>query len=237
MSTTVQLTGGAYQDIQGNPLANGYLIMQLSQDASVASPASQIASGYTVKIQLDGNGNVITSPAQYVWPNDVLSPANTFYIVSAYTATGELVWGPNSQQVFSTPSPYPIGGWTPAQVNISTAPVVTYDIGVFFPGQSVGNQVLLLLPVERQVRFAVNLAPSVAACGTNPTAQAVFTLKQNGTQFATLTFATSGAASFVSSGATFNPGDVLTIVAPASTDATLANVGITLSGVATSNNT
>jgi hypothetical protein len=230
MATKVELSGGAFQDVSGNVLSLGYLLMSLSQDGQV-NGSTQIAAGVEIKIALDANGNVDTTVAQDVWPNDVISPANTFYTVSAYTAEGQLVWGPNSQQVFSAPSPYNVGAWIPAETSTSSTPVVTYDVGVFFPGQYLANQVILLLPLERTVRFAVNMAPSVASCGTSPTASSTITLNKNGVQFGTLTIGTTGAATFASSsGVVFDAGDVLTVIAPAAADATLANLGILLSG-------
>jgi hypothetical protein len=229
-ATKVQLEGGAFQDCAGNVLANGYLLFVLSQDGLV-SGSVQVAAGREIKVLLDSNGNIATSPAQYIWPNDVLTPVNTFYTVSAYTASGQLVWGPNAQQVLSSPSPFSVTAWVPASVNLLQGNITTYDIGVFFPGQYLANQTVLLLPFERTVQFSANFSPSVAACGVNPTASAVFTINKNGTQVATVTFSTGGVATFASSGATFDAGDVLTIVGQSSPDATLANVGMTLSGV------
>lgn len=119
MATKNQLTGGAFQDVEGNALADGYLLMQLSQDSQVNTNTA-ISAGVVVKIPLDVNGNVITSPTYNVWPNDAMLPLNTYYRVSAYTAVGQLVWGPNAQQVLSTPSPYNVGGWVPGSVNVTT---------------------------------------------------------------------------------------------------------------------
>lgn len=116
MATKNQITGGGFQDALGNPLALGYLQFELSQDSQV-NGTTQIAAGYIVKINLDSSGNISTSPAQSVWPNDVISPVGTFYLVSAFSANGQLVWGPNAQQVLSTPSPFDIGVWVPASVN------------------------------------------------------------------------------------------------------------------------
>lgn len=116
MATKNQLSGGGFQDATGAPLANGYLQMELSQDAQV-NGNTQVFAGYTITINLDANGNVVSSPAQSVWPNDVLSPAGTFYNVSAYSAAGQLVWGPNAQQVLTSPSPYNIGAWVPTAIN------------------------------------------------------------------------------------------------------------------------
>jgi len=117
MATKNQITGGGFQNAIGALLANGYILFELSQDAQV-NGTTQITAGFTVQVDLDSSGNVITSPAQQVWPNDVLSPGGTFYNVSVYSATGQLVWGPNAQQVLSSPSPFVIGAWVPAAVNV-----------------------------------------------------------------------------------------------------------------------
>jgi len=232
MASKVQLTGGAFQDVEGNPLANGFLLMQLSQDGQV-NGNTEIAAGREIEITLDSNGNISTSPAQSVWPNDVISPVNTFYTVSAYTQQGQLVWGPNAQQVFSTPSPYDVGAWVPASINTTSTPIVTYDIGMFVPGVPSASELVLLLKLERPVRFSANLSPSTGTCGTNATSAAVFSIKQNGTQVATLTFNTgSSSGVFSSVGVTFNAGDVLSVVAPSVADTTLSDVGILLSGIA-----
>ena len=64
------------------------------------------------------------------------------------------------------------------------------------------------------------------------TAQTDFDILKNGVSFGTMRFAAAGStASFISaSGASFAAGDILTVVAPASPDATLANVGFSLAG-------
>jgi hypothetical protein len=118
-TTKVQLSGGAFQDVAGNPLANGFLLMRLSQDGQV-NTSTEVCAGWVFKVLLDASGNVSSSPPQSVWPNDVISPSGTFYNVSAYSAEGQLVWGPNAQQVLSTPSPYNIGAWIPGSVNVQS---------------------------------------------------------------------------------------------------------------------
>lgn len=114
MATTVQITGGAFQNAKGDPLDSGYLLFVLSQDAQIGT--QNIAAGRIVNVPLDSNGDV--SGTVDVWPNDLLSPVNTFYMVSAYSEEGQLVWGPNAQQVLSTPSPFDIGVWVPGLVNL-----------------------------------------------------------------------------------------------------------------------
>lgn len=109
-SSPVTLSGGAFQDSEGNLLANGYLKFVLSQDASVNS--SNICSGVTITIALDSSGNVVGGSE--IWGNDVLSPVNTFYKVTGYTAGGQPAWGPNNQQVVGTS--FNLGNWVPNTV-------------------------------------------------------------------------------------------------------------------------
>lgn len=112
MATTNQLSGGAFQYPDGTPVTNGSMLLVLSTDATVNSNV-QISAGWTVSLPLDANGNVVSSASEVVWPNDVLTPSGSFYMVSVYTENGQLVWGPNAQQVLSTPSPYNVGVWVP----------------------------------------------------------------------------------------------------------------------------
>ena len=105
------IINGNFQDILGTPIANGYLLFELSDSASV-NTTTKIAAGFTVKINLDSSGNIVANSS--IWANDVLTPAGTFYNVSAYSAQGQLVWGPNAQTVSTAPFGFDVGTWTPA---------------------------------------------------------------------------------------------------------------------------
>jgi len=122
MPSPVQLTGGSFQDTEGNVLANGYLKFKLSQDCSVGG--TNICSGVEVTVQLDGSGNARMSPPQYLWANDVLSPSPTFYRVTGYTEQGQPVWGPNNQQVIGNGGTFDLGTWIPNQVYTWTPNVI-----------------------------------------------------------------------------------------------------------------
>jgi hypothetical protein len=111
MPSTVILTGGTFQDPAGNPIANGTLVLELSQNAIVIGTPIEICSGSKILIQLDANGNAVTG--QTAWPNDILTPAKTFYFASVYTANGQLVWGPNAQSILSTFTTFNLGSWIP----------------------------------------------------------------------------------------------------------------------------
>lgn len=120
MSNPVQLTGGNFQDAEGNVLENGYLVMTLSQDASAGT--DNVCAGVSVTIRLGANGSVVTSPPQYVWGNDALLPVNTYYRVTGYAASGQPVWGPNNQQVVGSGT-FDVGLWVPNSV-ISWVPPI-----------------------------------------------------------------------------------------------------------------
>lgn len=117
MATKVELTGGGFQDSEGNLLANGYLIMKLSQDSKVNT--SQICSGVEIKIDLNASGDVAvypSHPVQSVWGNDQLLPINSFYRVTGFKANGQPAWGPNNQQVIGDGGTFDVGTWVPNSV-------------------------------------------------------------------------------------------------------------------------
>jgi hypothetical protein len=70
---------------------------------------------------------------------------------------------------------------------------------------------------------------------TNPTSTFVATINKNGTAVGTMTISTAGIFSFATTGGlsvTYNPGDVMTVVAPASADATASDMFWTFVGLA-----
>jgi hypothetical protein len=76
------------------------------------------------------------------------------------------------------------------------------------------------------------LSGSRGAATTAATATTAFEIQKNGANIGTMVFAASAVAAtfMMSSATTFNPGDMLTIAAPATPDATLANIAWTING-------
>jgi len=138
MSAKVMLTGGNFQDCTGAVLANGYLTMKLSADEEVND--SLVCSGIEIRIQLDANGNVVSSPAQSVWGNDQLSPVNSFYKVTGYTVQGQIAFGPNNQQVIGSGGTFDVGSWVPNHVISwvpSPQPLAIEVVGTAFSSQTI----------------------------------------------------------------------------------------------------
>jgi hypothetical protein len=113
MPSKVQLINGNFQDAEGNVLALGNLVLELSQDEQLSSLAGQVASGIKITISLNSSGSVSTSPPQSVWPTDVMNPSGASYTVWAYTAEGQLAWGPNYGLTIPSGATYDLDNWVP----------------------------------------------------------------------------------------------------------------------------
>jgi hypothetical protein len=90
----LQIEGGGFTDPFGNALAEGYLTLTLGHDECYSAGPNQIVAGFTLRIGLDSNGNIPSSPATYIYSNDSLAPANSYYTVLGYKADGTEAFGP-----------------------------------------------------------------------------------------------------------------------------------------------
>jgi hypothetical protein len=106
-----------------------------------------------------------------------------------------------------------------------------YDIGVFIAGAPEDAELVLQLTAVRAFSLPAALTESYGSAVTASTGTVAFSLRKNDTEFGTLTFTASGTGVFAAASATsFALGDVLTILAPATADATLADISINLKG-------
>jgi hypothetical protein len=117
-------------------------------------------------------------------------------------------------------------------VETSTAADPPGDWSFRKDGTPAASEVLLRAVIARKMRFAAALAGSVGYAGTAATATTDLDVRKNGTSFGTIRFpAASSTATFIAATATvFDPGDRLEVVAPASPDATLGDIMVTLAG-------
>lgn len=84
-ATNVSMT---FQNTDGSPVSNGYIVASLSEDAAT-NDSKQIVAGIKVRGQLD---NVGTTTDFRLWPSDQLTPSDSFYYLSVYNSSGTLVW-------------------------------------------------------------------------------------------------------------------------------------------------
>ena len=202
--------------------------------ASLALQASSIAGGVFLGFEKNGAGDIIGCA------NATFRQATTGYTNNDFAT-------------FTAVLPVSAGDWFQLRVNFSNvawnvilansrswfalevvettdAAEPPADITAFKPGQPGAGELVLRVPIARRTRLTVDLAGSRGSAGTAATAETDFDLRRNGTSFATMRFAAAAdTATFIAVAETvLEPGDVLSVVAPASPDAMLADVGFAL---------
>lgn len=107
-----------------------------------------------------------------------------------------------------------------------------YDVGAMVTGAPDPDAICLRYKFPREVTFAAGLSPSQGVAGVAATAETNFDIQLNGVSVGTMTFAAAATnATFdMSSETVLEEGDVLTVVAPTTPDATLADISFVLSG-------
>jgi hypothetical protein len=134
-----------------------------------------------------------------------------------------------------------VGG---AVQNLAEVPAYTYTatgsgkaavsatISGSFAGTSTANLVVQRYVFAGTVTFPAGLTGSQGTGGVAATAATTYAIKKNATNVGTMAFAASSTtATFtMPTATTFMSGDVLTVVAPATPDATLANLAWILVG-------
>jgi Protein of unknown function (DUF2793) len=135
------------------------------------------------------------------------------------------------------PGSYSGAGGKAVEVNAGATALVfsakPFDLSVFAPGVGTNSQILVRIKLARAVTFPASATLSQATASANATGSTTFTLKKNGTSFATVNYAASASSGTwtQASDAVFAAGDLLEIDGPATADATLKDVGITLAGI------
>lgn len=120
---------------------------------------------------------------------------------------------------------------TPVLPNI-LADNIGYDIGGYYDGLTLASDIFLKFVTCREFFLPANLDGSNGHAGTAASASTTFDVQKNGSNIGTVVFAGgSSTPSFTLSADTnFAVGDRLSVVCPASPDATLADISITIKG-------
>ena len=106
-----------------------------------------------------------------------------------------------------------------------------YDVALYVQGRPQAGERVARFVVARPFSLPVGLIDSAASAVTAATGTGVFSLARNDVQFGTVTFDASTTGALAAGAKTdFAAGDVLEVIAPASQDATLSDISITLAG-------
>lgn len=114
------------------------------------------------------------------------------------------------------------GKWTPVTPKVR--------ISAWVEGRPFGGEVVMRSLIVDNFTIPAGAAGSRVRSGNTAQATAVFTLDKNGASFGSVTFAAGASTGVVAvaSATPFSAGDVLSIIAPATQDVTLADIAITL---------
>ena len=247
MVTTVMPTGwpaplasnatALYEVVTANGVVVSYIDYRTSGGAGGASPLTTkgdlwVFSTTDDRLPVGADGQIpyadSSDPQGIVWgdpPAGASSPLTTKGDIYVFgTADGRLPIGSNGQRLVAD-STQALG------LKWANDP---FDVAAFYPGIPPVSAKCTRLPLARAVTFPANFSGSYAKSAVGATASAAFDIQKNGSSVGTITFGVGSAtATFASAGGaavTFAAGDVLMIVAPASPDATLADVGFMLAG-------
>ncbi len=105
-----------------------------------------------------------------------------------------------------------------------------YDPGIFISGKPLDSELVFRWQAVRPFALPAALAGSYGSAAVASTGTIVFSIRKNGTQFATLTFTTSATGVFSGSAVDFAVGDILSIIAPPAADVSLSDININLRG-------
>ena len=116
--------------------------------------------------------------------------------------------------------------WNPSGAIFITA--VPYDLAAYYAGAPTASVVILQFVANRAYEMGTAHRGYAAIAAT---AQTDFVLAVNGVAKATLRFAAAAQTiTVIGAGAAIAAGDIVTVTAPASPDATLADVSFTIAG-------
>jgi len=172
-------------------------------------------------------------------PNSYSGQGSKIVRVNAGATALEFV-DPTFLALTDTPSSFSGAGSKLVKVNSGATalefvavPALPYLLSFDAPGAPTANMIVFHHVFTQAVTFVASLTDSYVKAGTAATAQTDFDLKKNGSSIGTVRFAAAGTtATYVSiSASSWAAGDILTLIAPATPDATIEDIWGTLVGV------
>lgn len=209
-----------------------------------------IPAGVT-KVRIVGNIEWQTSPTSQLV--EVRKNGNSVLGGGSFIVRGDSGYSNQMRNLASAVLPVSAGDWFELAVYVSTAGELRglertwlaievvetadaadppADISGYKAGQPAANEVIARVPVARRTRLKIDLAGSHASAEAAATASADFDIRVDGVSSATMRFAAAATSgTFIAASETvLEPGQVLSLVAPSTPDATLAGIGFTLAG-------
>ena len=227
-SAVISVSTSSTNWLDTSTYARAYLIS--TGTSSVSTVQDHRAGLAGVHGFLAATSGTVTSVAQTVPTEFVVSG-------SPITSTGTLAITKANQtanQVWAGPSSGAAAAPTFRSLVAADLPGQPFDLSAFWPGVTTASVKVTRVPVARAITFAAAFAGSYVKAAVAATASSAFDVQLNGASIGTITFAAAGTVATLATagGATFTTaaGDLLAIIAPATPDATLADIGFVLTG-------
>lgn len=155
---------------------------------------------------------------------------SSFYSDSATVYTETSPPGPVSAPLSNAVNPAPSSMYKNTGPILSSMMEAGFNLAIAIPGTPLkSSEWLFGYKFDFAATFAANMGGSQAVAAVAATGTPVLSLRKNGVEFATLTF-TGTTGVFSGPQTVFAFGDLLELVAPATTDTTLAQLSINLFG-------
>lgn len=109
---------------------------------------------------------------------------------------------------------------------------LSYDLATYIVGKPSSNEALLRFRSARTFNIVADQTSGQFKSGTAATSITTFTIKKNSVVIGNAVFPAGGTSATItlSASVVVNVGDMITITAPATVDATLADIDVTLIG-------
>lgn len=228
VATTANITLSGTQTIDGVAVVAGDRVLVKNQTTGSQNGIYVVAAGAWARAT-DADSNVKVTPGMYTFVEDgtVGSASGWNLITKAPITVGTtaLVF-----TQFNGGTSYTAGTNVNITGNVVSVPNanIPYDIAGAVLGKPLGSAVVMRFIAVRGFTIPATFAGTRATSATAATASTVLTVLKNGTQFGSLTWAAAGTVATLSSSAsTFVAGDILTVVAPATADATFGDAQFT----------
>jgi hypothetical protein len=197
------------------------LVQASAISATLTTPPASPADGATYIVPTGATGDW-SGQATHIARWSAKSPAAWDFVTPL---EGWWVWVNSANDFFH----FRTGtGWT-AWRNTIDRP---YDLAATYPGAPAASALMLRIPLARAVVFPAGLTGSRGTATANATGTTVFNIQLNGATVGTMTFAAGASTATFTAASAIGAvaGDVISVLAPATPDATLTDVGFVLSG-------
>jgi len=186
---------------------------------------------YNLIIEITDTGVVLTTTRSIILPNT--TQAHIVKNSTAQSLTFKTVSGAGVTIIANAIELVYSNGTDIEAISTISSTSIPHDLHMFYPGIQGSSATMSYIVFVRTVLYSSSLPGSFCRSLAAATSSNVFSLQKNGVEFATATFAVAAnTATFsMASDTTFNAGDTLKVVSPASQDATLAGISLNLTGL------